>query len=115
MPLRYKRFGLYWLSILADNLAPTAGPWGRIWPQPGPLPLMALEVPMASPDSRPTIPPTARLMGSSPAMVALRAQIHHLAAFDGVGNRQVPTGLLHGGTGTGKGVGARGMHERGPP
>jgi DNA-binding NtrC family response regulator len=46
--------------------------------------------------------PTARLLGQSPAMQTLRAQIRRLAAFDTLGNPQVPTLLLQGETGTGK-------------
>jgi DNA-binding NtrC family response regulator len=69
---------------------------------------------MASPDPLPTIQPTERLMGQSSAMVALRAQIQHLTGFDVVGNLHVPTVLLHGETGTGKGLVARVIHDSGP-
>src|SRR5262245_51950633 len=58
--------------------------------------------------------PTARLMGDSPAMQALRAQVRHLAAFDTLGNPEVPTLLLHRETGTGKGLVARVVHDSGP-
>ena len=51
--------------------------------------------------------PTDRLLGMSPAIAALRAQICHLASFDTVGNPHVPTVLLQGETGTGKGLVAR--------
>jgi transcriptional regulator with PAS, ATPase and Fis domain len=44
----------------------------------------------------------------------LRAQIQHLAAFDTLGNPAVPTVLLHGETGTGKGLVARVLHDSGP-
>jgi DNA-binding NtrC family response regulator len=57
---------------------------------------------------RPLIPaahPTERLVGEAPAIGALRAQIRHLATFDTLGNPFVPTLLLHGETGTGKGLG----------
>jgi DNA-binding NtrC family response regulator len=58
--------------------------------------------------------PTARLVGRSPAIEALRAQIRHLAAFDTVGNPHVPTLLLQGETGPDKGLVARVMHDSGP-
>ncbi len=51
--------------------------------------------------------PTARLVGTAPAMVALRVQIRHLATFDTVGSPLVSTLLLQGETGTGKGLVAR--------
>ena len=44
----------------------------------------------------------------------MRAQIRHLARFDAVGHAAVPTVLLQGETGTGKGLGARVIHDSGP-
>jgi two-component system, NtrC family, response regulator AtoC len=66
----------------------------------------------ASPAS--PVHPTDRLVGDAPALQALRAQIHHLAAFDTVGSALIPTLLLQGETGTGKGLVARVIHESGP-
>ena len=54
------------------------------------------------------------LVGNADSIEALRAQIRHLVSFDGVKNPHVPTVLLLGETGTGKGLVARGMHESGP-
>ena len=62
----------------------------------------------------PATDPTARLVGQSPAMQALRIQLRHLAAFDTVGNPAVPPVVLHGETGTGKGLVARVLHDSGP-
>jgi len=47
-------------------------------------------------------------------MVALRGQIRHLASFDSLGSPAVPTLLLQGETGTGKGLVARVLHDSGP-
>ncbi len=58
--------------------------------------------------------PADRLEGSAPAIQALRAQIRHLASFDAVGGPSVPTLLLQGETGTGKGLVARIVHDSGP-
>ena len=58
--------------------------------------------------------PTDRLVGTCPAIAALRAQLRHLAAFDTLGNPAVPTVLLQGATGTGKGLVARVLHDSGP-
>jgi transcriptional regulator with AAA-type ATPase domain len=44
----------------------------------------------------------------------LRTQLQHLAAFDTLGNPAVPTVLLQGETGTGKGLAARVLHDSGP-
>jgi DNA-binding NtrC family response regulator/tetratricopeptide (TPR) repeat protein len=60
------------------------------------------------------VQPTERIIGHCPAVKALRAQIQHLAPFDAVGHPAVPTVLLHGATGTGKGLVARVMHDTGP-
>jgi DNA-binding NtrC family response regulator/tetratricopeptide (TPR) repeat protein len=69
---------------------------------------------MERPHSLPAVPPTERIVGNCPAIEALRAQIRHLAPFDAVGHPAVPTVLLHGETGTGKGLVARVMHDSGP-
>ena len=58
--------------------------------------------------------PTARLVGTAPVMETLRAQIRRLALFDAVGSALVPTLLLQGETGTGKGLVARVIHDSGP-
>ena len=55
-----------------------------------------------------------QLIGQSPAITALRAQIQHLATFDGVGKAEVPTLVLQGETGTGKGLLAQLRHASGP-
>jgi DNA-binding NtrC family response regulator/tetratricopeptide (TPR) repeat protein len=66
--------------------------------------------------ARPSSPPDPldRLLGEAPAVQALRAQIRHLARFDAVGHAAVPTVLLQGETGTGKGLVARVIHDSGP-
>src|SRR5262245_54648986 len=68
---------------------------------------------MAQPIPRNT-PPTDTILGSASQIIALRAQIERLASFDAPGNPHVPTVLLLGETGTGKGLVARVMHESGP-
>src|SRR5712691_213172 len=69
---------------------------------------------MARSASVPGSAPTAQLVGQSPAMHALRTQLRHLATFDTLGNPHVPTLLLQGETGTGKGLVAQVLHASGP-
>jgi DNA-binding NtrC family response regulator/tetratricopeptide (TPR) repeat protein len=73
-----------------------------------------MEASMAREGALPAGHPTDAIVGHCPAIQGLRAQIRHLAAFDGVGNPYVPTLLLQGETGTGKGLVARAIHDSGP-
>jgi DNA-binding NtrC family response regulator/tetratricopeptide (TPR) repeat protein len=54
------------------------------------------------------------IKGEAPPIRALRDQIEQLAAFDAPRNPYVPTILLRGETGTGKGLVARALHDAGP-
>src|SRR4029434_7332510 len=72
------------------------------------------EAVMARSDSVPHAHPTDRIVGHAPTIQALRAQIRHLATFDTIGSAFVPTLLLQGETGTGKGLVARVVHDSGP-
>jgi len=56
---------------------------------------------------------TSEIIGDAPTIVTLRAQVERLAAFDRPGSPHVPTVLLQGETGTGKGLVARLVHESG--
>jgi DNA-binding NtrC family response regulator len=69
---------------------------------------------MSCPRPSPPGHPTTRLVGQSAAIHGLGTQIRHLAAFDTLGNPDVPTLLLCGETGTGKGLVARIIHDSGP-
>src|SRR5712691_4736824 len=51
---------------------------------------------MPYPCPLPSIHPTDRLVGTCPALQALRAQLRYLATFDTLGNPAVPTVLLQG-------------------
>src|SRR4029434_8377976 len=77
-------------------------------------PSTGMEILMAQPHPLPAGHPTDRLLGRSPAISTLRAQIDNLATFATVGSPHAPTVLLQGETGTGKGLVARVIHDSGP-
>jgi DNA-binding NtrC family response regulator/tetratricopeptide (TPR) repeat protein len=95
--------------------------WRHFWPsQPHVAPLTVNvsghepENVMARPRLIATAHPTELLVGQAPAIVALRAHIRQLVTFDTLDNPVVPTMLLQGETGTGKGLVAQVIHESGP-
>jgi DNA-binding NtrC family response regulator/tetratricopeptide (TPR) repeat protein len=57
--------------------------------------------------------PTDSIIGAAEAVAELRRQVRHLAAFDTPGNPHVPTVLVQGETGTGKGLVAGVIHASG--
>jgi transcriptional regulator with GAF, ATPase, and Fis domain len=69
---------------------------------------------MSRPCPSPLGHPTTRLLGWSTAIHGLCTQIRHLAAFDTLGNSLLPTLLLCGERGTGKGLVERIIHDSGP-
>jgi Sigma-54 interaction domain len=79
---------------------------------PEPSPTLEVLMARARPSSLPD--PLDRPVGAAPALQISCAQIRHLARFDAVGHGAVPTVLLPGEAGTGKGLVARVIHDSGP-
>src|SRR5262245_31454229 len=94
----------------------TLAPGTTMWPLGGAETLAHRQgvTAMARPQPRPAGHPIDRLLGHAPAMADLRATIRHLAPFDALGSALVPSVVLQGETGTGKGLVARVLHESGP-
>ena len=113
-----------WRDISLAPLAPAAldwdhlqiVPWGHlVSPHPVPTdPVRERRAPWRRRAPPPwLIPPTGSSGPPQPSLTCA-PRIRHLAAFDVVGSPHVPTVLIAGETGTGKGLVARLLHDSGP-